>query len=245
MPSDFEQGLVNPAIPDEERVLSGQFWGELRVFLAVARARSFNRAAEILGSSQPTVSRQVKRLQDLLGCQLIATTSHGVALTEEGRLLADSATEFDERLFALAGGVRRKKGDDEGVVSVSLMDTLAADVVALAVAKFSRLYPRIQLCLKSPSHFGDVRHSSCDVSVVFHPIALDEMASRPLGFLHLTPFVSTGYVKEFGRPEKGAVARHRFLASALFGNQTGEWDQWRISAEKEPSSTSVTIRSLT
>ena len=108
MPFDFQRGLVKITELDDERVLSGQFWGELRGFLAVAKTRSFNRAAEILGSSQPTVSRQVKRLQDLLGFQLLTATSQGVVLTDEGRRLAASASDLDERLYALSGGIKAK-----------------------------------------------------------------------------------------------------------------------------------------
>jgi Bacterial regulatory helix-turn-helix protein, lysR family len=64
---DEEQQAFNRSPLDDEKLLSGQFWGELRVFLAVAKTKSFNRAAEITNTSQPTVSRQVKRLQDVVG----------------------------------------------------------------------------------------------------------------------------------------------------------------------------------
>jgi hypothetical protein len=68
-PFSEEQETITRTSLEHEQILSGQFWGELRVFLAVAKAKSFNRAAEILNTSQPTVSRQVKRLQDLIGSQ--------------------------------------------------------------------------------------------------------------------------------------------------------------------------------
>ena len=74
-PFDEEQQAFNKSPLDEESLLSGQFWGELRVFLAVAKTKSFNRAAEILNTSQPTVSRQVKRLQDIVGSQLFVSTA--------------------------------------------------------------------------------------------------------------------------------------------------------------------------
>ena len=67
LPFDEEQQISTGARSIEETLLSGQFWGELRVFLAVAKTKSFNRAAEITNTSQPTVSRQVKRLQDAVG----------------------------------------------------------------------------------------------------------------------------------------------------------------------------------
>ncbi len=79
-----EQQSFNRSPLDDETLLSGQFWGELRVFLAVAKTKSFNRAAEILNTSQPTVSRQVKRLQDIVGSQLFISTPRGVKLTQIG-----------------------------------------------------------------------------------------------------------------------------------------------------------------
>ena len=50
---DEEQQVFNGSPLDDENLLSGQFWGELRVFLAVAKTKSFNRAAEITNTSQP------------------------------------------------------------------------------------------------------------------------------------------------------------------------------------------------
>ena len=76
---DEKQQAFNGSPLDDENVLSGQFWGELRVFLAVAKTKSFNRAAEITKTSQPTVSRQVKRLQDVVGSQLFIATARGAS----------------------------------------------------------------------------------------------------------------------------------------------------------------------
>ena len=85
---DEEQQAFNGSPLDDENLLSGQFWGELRVFLAVAKTKSFNRAAEITNTSQSTVSRQVKRLQDVVGSQLFIATARGVKLTQKGEALA-------------------------------------------------------------------------------------------------------------------------------------------------------------
>jgi hypothetical protein len=81
LPFDRSQKMLLRSSLDEQSLLSGDFWGELRVFLAVAKAKSYNAAADMLNTSQPTVSRQVKRLQDVMGSQLVVTTKHGVNLT--------------------------------------------------------------------------------------------------------------------------------------------------------------------
>src|SRR5687767_9352967 len=107
---------------DDENLLSGQFWGELRVFLAVAKAKSFNRAAEVLNTSQPTVSRQVRRLQDLMGSQLFVPTKSGVKLTGKGQALAQALTKLDHSLYALTNDLKAESKEAEGVVRVSVTD---------------------------------------------------------------------------------------------------------------------------
>src|SRR3982750_4262191 len=100
-PFDVEQQAFNKTPLDDETLLSGQFWGELRVFLAVAKTKSFNRAAELTNTSQPRVSRQVKRLQDLVGSQLFIATARGVKLTQKGEALAHALSKLDHTLFSI------------------------------------------------------------------------------------------------------------------------------------------------
>ena len=70
----------------------------LRFFLTVAREESFSRAAETLFLSQPTLSRQIKDMEDELGVRLFTRTNRNVILTPEG-----------QRLFQTLGGMMGKK----------------------------------------------------------------------------------------------------------------------------------------
>ncbi|MBR2305289.1 MAG: LysR family transcriptional regulator, partial [Ruminococcus sp.] len=70
----------------------------LKYFLAVAREQSFSVAAERLYLSQPTLSRQLKELEDELGKPLLIRSNKGVTLTEEGMILRKRAEEIAELL---------------------------------------------------------------------------------------------------------------------------------------------------
>ena len=59
----------------------------LQYFLAVAREQSFTSAADYLHLSQPTLSRQLKDLEDELGKQLFVRSNRGITLTDEGMIL--------------------------------------------------------------------------------------------------------------------------------------------------------------
>ncbi len=80
----------------------------LQYFLAVAREQSLSGAAQSLHLSQPTLSRQLKDLEDELGKQLFTRSNKGIALTEEGMILRKRAEEIVQLM---------KKAEDEIALS--------------------------------------------------------------------------------------------------------------------------------
>ena len=66
----------------------------LRYFLTVAREESFSRAADALYLSQPTLSRQIREMEEELGTQLLVRTNRSVRLTPEGQRLLRRAREI-------------------------------------------------------------------------------------------------------------------------------------------------------
>jgi hypothetical protein len=67
---------------------TGLYWTELRIFLQVARSRSFNKAGQELGTSHATVSCAVRRLEAELNAELVAAGARGVVLTPAGSPLS-------------------------------------------------------------------------------------------------------------------------------------------------------------
>jgi DNA-binding transcriptional LysR family regulator len=221
-----DQRSLHRNVLDEQNILSGQFWGELRVFLAVAKAKSFNSAAELLSMSQPTVSRKVKRLQDLMGSQLVVPTRQGIMLTEKGELLAEAVSRLDEQLFSLTNGIKCRYGEEEGAVRVSATDALAALFLAPGLQTFSRSYPRIQVHLKTPINLSDLRENQTDLMIGFKPVDSRELTFQPLGRLHFIPVASQGYIREHGLPTRDNLEQHRFIQSEFYSARTGLWDSW-------------------
>jgi DNA-binding transcriptional LysR family regulator len=74
------------------------YWTELRIFLEVAKSKSFNKAAEELGISQPTVGRAVRRLETALNIKLLGAGARGVVLTPAGSRLARALESVDTEI---------------------------------------------------------------------------------------------------------------------------------------------------
>lgn len=216
--------LVNATSLDDEALLSGQFWGELRVFLAVAKAKSFNRAAEVLNTSQPTVSRQVKRLQDQMGSQLVVPTQNGVKLTAKGKALAQALSRLDQSLYAITNDLRAETEEAEGIVRVSITDGLNTFFVAPALADFNAEHPKVQLHLKSPTNLSSLRENRTDMMIGFRPVEGADVVCRELGTIHFIPVVAKSYIQQHGIPTRANAGSHAFLQSALF--ETPLWEPW-------------------
>jgi len=227
LPFDEEQQSLNRSPLDDETLLSGQFWGELRVFLAVAKTKSFNRAAEITNTSQPTVSRQVKRLQDVVGSQLFISTPRGVKLTPKGEALAKALSRLDHTLFSITNDLKAESREAEGTVRVSITDALNALFVGPALVKFSAQYPRIRLHLKSPMNMMNLPENQTDMMVSIVPRDSAEIQFRRLGQLHFIPVAAKDYIKRNGLPTRDNLEQHLFIQSAYYQARTGLWDGWQ------------------
>jgi len=226
-PFSEEQETITLTSLEHEQILSGQFWGELRVFLAVAKAKSFNRAAEILNTSQPTVSRQVKRLQDLMGSQLFVPTQHGVTLTPKGQELATQLSKLDHSLFSLTNDLRAEKQEAEGVVRISVTDGLNTFFVAPTLRRFYAQFPKIQCHLKSPRNVISLRENQTDMMIGFVPAHATDITATKLGSLHLIPVAAKSYIQEHGLPTRGNLSQHLFLQSEMYAATTGVWNEWK------------------
>ena len=212
---------------DEKGLLSGQYWGELRIFAEVARAKSFNRAAERLGLSQPTIARKVRRLQDVIGAQLFVSTKHGVSLTERGEELAAAVLVFDQSLFSIASDLKARAKDAEGIVRLSITDGLAAFFAAPALPAFSARHPKIQLHLQSLSTFNDLRENQTDMMLTVTPTDRADLFCKRLGTLHFVPIATRAYVACHGMPRRDNLAEHLFLQSYIYQSEAPIWQGWQ------------------
>lgn len=115
----------------------------LKYFLAVAREQNISAAAESLFLSQPTLSRQLKELEEELGKQLFIRGSRKITLTEEGLLLRKRAEEIVELLDKTE---KELLGSDEqvsGEIYIGAGETDGLRLIAKAAKKLQEQYPQI------------------------------------------------------------------------------------------------------
>src|SRR2546422_10859845 len=118
---------------------------QVEIFLAVAGARNFTRAAEALHLSQSTLSQHVRELEDELGVRLFDRLGRAVTLTEAGRLLHDHATRLTTTLASVRRAMDELKGLERGSLVIGASTTPGIYVLPAIVAALRRKYPGIDV----------------------------------------------------------------------------------------------------
>lgn len=121
---------------------------ELRVlqyFLAVAREQSISGAAESLFLSQPTLSRQLKELEEQLGKQLFIRGNRRITLTEEGMILRKRAEEIMELVKKAEDEISLSDDAIAGDITIGTGETDGVRFLAKATQSLQEKYPLIHL----------------------------------------------------------------------------------------------------
>ncbi len=117
----------------------------LRYFVAAARLNSISKAAGHLHVAQPALSRQIRKLEQELGTQLLSRGSAGVRLTEAGTRLMEKGESILRQLEQASAEVRASGADPRGPVSVALVPALASLIAPLFVASMRQRHPKVTL----------------------------------------------------------------------------------------------------
>lgn len=186
----------------------------LRSFLATAEAGAITGAARSLYLTQPALSRRLQQLEEELGAPLLERGARGVALTEEGRLVARAGAELVERWEQLRAGVAAIGGLEAGTVRVGGGATAVSFLLPRAIAAFQTAHPGVLFQVKeagSREVERDVAAERLELGIVTLPIEPDLA-----GDLEVTPLV-TDRVVLVAAPDHPLAGRSRIRAERLDG----------------------------
>src|SRR3954468_17014726 len=109
---------------------------DLAYFLAVARERSFTKAAAKLGISQSALSHMMRELEERLGVRLLTRTTRSVAPTEAGERLLRNLVPHFEQIEAEAAALSELREKPAGTIRITATDNAASTVLLPKLEKF-------------------------------------------------------------------------------------------------------------
>jgi DNA-binding transcriptional LysR family regulator len=158
-------------------------WDDLRLFLAVHEQGSLSGAARVLKLGQPTLSRRIAELEEIVGEALFDRQSKGASLTAVGQKLLPSAQSMAEWANEARLSVNKQTNLPEGKVRIAAPPGIAYEVIAPLASKIRQQHPQIQIEVLSSIETLSLGRGEADLSLRTRKptdvdlVCMDEVAS--------------------------------------------------------------------
>ena len=162
---------------------------DLGYLVALADLKHFGRAAAACFVSQPTLSTQIRKLEDELGVTLVERTPRKVLLTDVGRDIAERARGVLNEVEQMRALARRTRDPEAGTIRLGIFPTLGPYLLPHVVPKLRERFPRLELLLieeKSAVLLRQLREGKLDAAILALPLHDDQLHEH---FLFEEPFV--------------------------------------------------------
>ena len=154
---------------------------DLLAFIAVARERSFTKAAKKAGLSQSALSHTIRQLEERLGIRLLTRTTRAVSPTEAGQRLLDSiGPSFDEIELQVAA-LSELRDKPAGTIRIVASDFAIHCVLWPKLKKFLKKYPDIKVELSRDNGLTDIVTQRYDAGVRMGEQLAKDMISVRIG----------------------------------------------------------------
>lgn len=180
---------------------------DLRYLVAVADSRHFGRAAQRCFVSQPTLSAQLKKLEQYLGVQLIERQPNNVSLTNAGEQIVARARKVLEASDELVTQARAHRDPLAGRLRLALLPTIGPYLLPRVSAAIRRALPRLELHLyeyQTAPMLEKLASGELDLGILALPVELENLEAREL---FAEPFT-------VALPERHRLARRERLQAA-------------------------------
>ncbi|MCF6327054.1 MAG: LysR family transcriptional regulator [Devosiaceae bacterium] len=208
----------------------------LSLFAAVARNRSFRKAAIELAMPVATLSRKISNLEEVLGTQLLQRTTRSVVLTEVGEQLLNDIAEPLTKLNKATRRAVHQQDSTSGIVKIATTYTLAETSILPVLPKIRQTWPDIKIQLLLSEEVIDIRSKRVDFAVRAGKLKDLSLISRKLCTHHLirycTPEIQNSkeaglisYSDEFLHPEPAniEVKDMRLVLQLVLAGQGEAW----------------------
>ncbi|MBN2619349.1 MAG: LysR family transcriptional regulator [Spirochaetales bacterium] len=155
----------------------------IQIFYAVAKEKSFSKAAKRLSKTQSAISQSIRLLEQEIGDTLFIRNNRTVLLSEAGKILFEHAVSIVDSIEIAQARIDSLKKLEEGELIISSSMTSACYMLPEVLKKFKAKYPGVKIILKNglSDHAAEmVANKESDVGIVMLPISNLKLESKPL-----------------------------------------------------------------
>jgi LysR family transcriptional regulator, hydrogen peroxide-inducible genes activator len=169
---------------------------QLEYIVAVADLKHFGKAAEACHISQPTLSQQIRKVEEDLEIVIFDRVKKPIVLTEEGEAILDQARLILREHKRLKELARQKSDEISGEFRLGVIPTVANVLVPQFVERFARQYPKVTLLideLKTSSILQELNEDRLDAGLMATPLSVPGVVEEPLYYETFNVYASASH----------------------------------------------------
>lgn len=184
-----------------DKTLNTFDWSLVQAFLAVAETGSLSGAGRMLGTSQPTLGRQIKAIEAQLGAELFHRQPRGFALTQTGAELVAPAKAMRDAVRQITLSAAGQQAELEGTVRITASVATSVMHLPSVIAEIRKREPQIAIELVASDDSRNLLYREADIAVrMYRPTQLD-LVTQHIGDIPLGVFAAKSYVADHGIPK--------------------------------------------
>ena len=202
---------------------------QMVILAAIGHEQNFTRAAERLGISKSQVSKQVRYLEERLGCQLVQRSTRTVALTEIGLQYADYGQQLVDTVNEAEAMVAGYRNEIKGVLRIGIAQSFGNIHITSALAEFQKGNPELELEISLFDHRPNLLEEGFDCWIAIHEHPPEGMVARKLANCEFVVVASPDYIAQHGQPETPSdLRRHNCIT---YQSRERKYVNWAFSRD--------------
>jgi len=186
--------------------------GDMALFIAVGRAKSFSAAAKATSVPLSSLSRRISLMESRLGVRLLNRSSRKVQLTEQGLVFLERARAIVDAVRSAHDEVRGAAAHPGGRLRVSMPGGFGELFLTPLFVAYTNRFPDITFEFDLSPRLVDLVAESFDVAIRIGPQANSTLTTRKIADVRMGLYASPEYLERHGEPtEPGELAEHSCL----------------------------------
>lgn len=209
----------------------------LVLFAHINRLGSLSAAAQLLGLSRSSVSKQLATLEQKVGARLLNRTTRSISLTDVGREVLQQAQKVELALQTIEYISEGHQSEIAGALNISCSSAQGREHLMPLVTRFLTRYPKVSINVQLEDRFVDMVAENIDISIRIGYLPDSSLIARKLGDLVWVLCATPEYMKNappLNTPDD--LINHRCL---FYKSATMAMDNWTFSNKKEEQTITV------
>lgn len=196
----------------------------MRAYCRIVERGSFAKAADDLQVSPALLSRDLKQLEDDLGCSLLARTTRRMSLTEHGRVYYEEARRILAEVEQSEEVVRQAAGQIRGRLGINAPHSFGVTVLAPLLPAFMERYPEVELTMSFDDRVVDMVEGGYDLTLRIRAVLPDSgLIARQIASVRQALFASPAYLAQHGAPQTTQDFATHFTVGYLHADDATAW----------------------